>query len=81
MARSDETDLSLVSQGNISGAELARPAFWYFFLDDDPEPADPDDDDDDDDETSPEKGFLKERVLIMLFTRIRVSSFGTDRID
>ena len=60
---------------------MARPAFWYFFLDDDPEPADPDDDDDDDDETSPEKGFLKERVLIMLFTRIRVSSFGTDRID
>ena len=53
---------------------MARPAFWYFFRDDDPaDPAVA--------ETSPEKGFLKERVLIMLFTRISVSSFGTDRID
>ena len=55
---------------------MARPAFWYFFLEADPPPADPDPA-----ETSPEKGFLKERVLIMLFTRISVSSFGTDRID
>ena len=68
--------LSLVSQGKISGAELARPSFWYF-LREDPVPAP----DDDDPATSPEKGFLKERVLIILFTRISVSSFGTDRID
>ena len=53
---------------------MARPAFWYFFREDDPaDPAVA--------ETSPEKGFLKERVLIMLFTRISVSSFGTERID
>ena len=54
---------------------LARPSFWYFFRDDPGPPADPDP------ETRPEKGFLKERVLIMLFTRISVSSFGTERID
>ena len=56
---------------------MARPAFWYFFLEAAPPPADPDPPT----ETSPEKGFLKERVLIMLFTRISVSSFGTERID